>query len=68
MSLGYGAATEMIRRSGSATQEQPSSAMMTEKNIRRLVTKLSKMRGAALKLGQFLSIQGKFFFVAKECC
>jgi aarF domain-containing kinase len=32
--------------------------MMTEANITRLVSKLSQMRGAALKLGQFLSIQG----------
>ncbi len=32
--------------------------MMTEANIKRLVSKLSQMRGAALKLGQFLSIQG----------
>ena len=31
---------------------------MTEANIKRLVGKLSQMRGAALKLGQFLSIQG----------
>ncbi|KAJ9105795.1 hypothetical protein QFC19_003362 [Naganishia cerealis] len=30
---------------------------MSEANIRRLVDKLSKMRGAALKLGQFMSIQ-----------
>ena len=32
--------------------------MMTEANISRLVGKLSQMRGAALKVGQFLSIQG----------
>lgn len=32
---------------------------MSEANLERLVAKLSKMRGAALKLGQFLSIQGK---------
>ncbi|KIL65391.1 hypothetical protein M378DRAFT_526963 [Amanita muscaria Koide BX008] len=31
--------------------------MMTEANVKRLVTKLSQMRGAALKLGQFMSIQ-----------
>ncbi|KAF8841044.1 ABC1-domain-containing protein [Paxillus ammoniavirescens] len=31
--------------------------MMTEANIKRLVSKLSQMRGAALKLGQFMSIQ-----------
>ncbi|CAO1632189.1 unnamed protein product [Sympodiomycopsis kandeliae] len=30
---------------------------MSDSNIRRLVDKLSRMRGAALKLGQFLSIQ-----------
>lgn len=33
--------------------------MMTEANIKRLVSKLSQMRGAALKLGQFMSIQGE---------
>lgn len=33
--------------------------MMTEANISRLVGKLSQMRGAALKVGQFLSIQGQ---------
>ncbi|KII90203.1 hypothetical protein PLICRDRAFT_107897 [Plicaturopsis crispa FD-325 SS-3] len=31
--------------------------MMTEANVKRLVSKLSQMRGAALKLGQFMSIQ-----------
>lgn len=56
-SLGYGAASELIRRTGSSEQTQ-TSAMMTEANIKRLVSKLSQMRGAALKLGQFMSIQG----------
>jgi aarF domain-containing kinase len=32
--------------------------MLTEANVSRLVNKLTEMRGAALKLGQFLSIQG----------
>jgi aarF domain-containing kinase len=32
--------------------------MMTEANITRLVSKLSQMRGAALKLGQLMSIPG----------
>lgn len=32
--------------------------MLTEANVKRLVSKLSQMRGAALKVGQFLSIQG----------
>ncbi|KAF9028906.1 ABC1-domain-containing protein [Hymenopellis radicata] len=55
-SLGYGAASEIIRRTGSSSNTE-SSVMMTEANIKRLVSKLSQMRGAALKLGQFLSIQ-----------
>ena len=32
---------------------------MSEANVKRLVGKLSQMRGAALKLGQFMSIQGE---------
>lgn len=56
-SLGYGAASEIIRRTGSGANGQQSSVMMTEANITRIVSKLSQMRGAALKLGQFFSIQ-----------
>ena len=59
-SLGYGAASEFLRRSTTSTNstESPSSLMMTEANLTRLVSKLTRMRGAALKVGQFLSIQG----------
>ncbi|KAJ7085382.1 ABC1-domain-containing protein [Mycena belliarum] len=57
-SLGYGAASEIIRRTASSGSDgSQQSVMMTEANITRLVSKLSQMRGAALKLGQFLSIQ-----------
>ncbi|KAH0833959.1 ABC1 family-domain-containing protein [Lanmaoa asiatica] len=57
-SLGYGAASEIIRRSTVASDgSQQGSLMMTEANIKRLVSKLSQMRGAALKMGQFMSIQ-----------
>ncbi|KAJ7715262.1 ABC1-domain-containing protein [Mycena metata] len=58
-SLGYGAASEIIRRTASPSSGDGAqqSVMMTEANITRLVSKLSQMRGAALKLGQFLSIQ-----------
>jgi aarF domain-containing kinase len=35
--------------------------MLTESNVKRLVAKLTKMRGAALKLGQFMSIQGPYW-------
>jgi hypothetical protein len=59
-SLGYGAASEILRRSvsGEESSQNGGSLMLTESNVKRLVTKLTKMRGAALKLGQFMSIQG----------
>jgi aarF domain-containing kinase len=59
-SLGYGAASEILRRSvsGEESLQNSGSLMLTESNVKRLVTKLTKMRGAALKLGQFMSIQG----------
>ncbi|PPR00810.1 hypothetical protein CVT26_012451 [Gymnopilus dilepis] len=56
-SLGYGVASEVLRRTGSGSSQEASSPMMTEANIKRLVSKLTQMRGAALKLGQFMSIQ-----------
>lgn len=52
----------MLRRSTSSSDgdaRNTGSVMMTEANIKRLVAKLSQMRGAALKLGQFMSIQGQ---------
>jgi hypothetical protein len=54
--MSLGAAGEVLRRS--TGQSSQGSVFMSEANIRRLVDKLSKMRGAALKLGQFMSIQG----------
>ena len=61
-SLGYGAASEFLRRSTASSPtdstDPPSSLMMTEANLTRFVSKLTRMRGAALKVGQFLSIQG----------
>ncbi|KAJ3534984.1 hypothetical protein NMY22_g6694 [Coprinellus aureogranulatus] len=56
-SLGYGAAAELIRRGTGSADQGSGSLMLTEANIKRLVGKLSEMRGAALKLGQFMSIQ-----------
>lgn len=64
-SLGYGAAAELVRRSASS-ENQSGSLMLTEANIKRLVSKLTKMRGAALKLGQFMSIQGLFLSAQSE--
>lgn len=56
-SLSFGAATEMVRRASGQNDHQDNSLLLTEANLNRLVSKLSKMRGAALKMGQFMSIQ-----------
>ncbi|CAG8563944.1 24392_t:CDS:2 [Racocetra persica] len=56
--LGAGALSESIRRATGVSDAKTSSAFINEANIDRLVNKLSRMRGAALKLGQMLSIQG----------
>lgn len=50
-----GAITESIRRVGGGGGE--GSFMLSEANMERLVAKLSRMRGAALKLGQVISFQ-----------
>ncbi|KAK4685040.1 aarF domain-containing kinase, partial [Tremellales sp. Uapishka_1] len=54
-SLSLGAASESIRRSTGSTNT--GSVFMSDANVRRLVGTLGRMRGAALKLGQFMSIQ-----------
>ncbi|KAF8607399.1 ABC1-domain-containing protein [Ceratobasidium sp. AG-I] len=56
-SLTAGTASEYVRRAATGSGANAGSPMMSEANVARLVDKLSRMRGAALKLGQFLSIQ-----------
>jgi aarF domain-containing kinase len=61
--LGIGALTEMTKRSlGLGNQNGDSSLLdsspfLTEANAERIVDTLCRVRGAALKLGQILSIQ-----------
>ncbi|WFD29580.1 hypothetical protein MSPP1_000589 [Malassezia sp. CBS 17886] len=55
--LAWGSAGEYLRRASGGQSEGAPSVFMSEANVNRLVDKLSTMRGAALKLGQFLSIQ-----------
>ncbi|KZT02953.1 uncharacterized protein LAESUDRAFT_762377 [Laetiporus sulphureus 93-53] len=55
--LGYGAAAELLRLSTNSEEKCSPSLMMTEDNIERLVAKLTQLRTAALKLGQFMSIK-----------
>ena len=55
-SMAFGAVGESFRRFAGAGNE--GSLMLSESNMNRLVAKLSRMRGAALKLGQMMSFQG----------
>jgi aarF domain-containing kinase len=52
-SMAFGAVSESMSRSGGPE----GSLWLSAANMERLVSKLSKMRGAALKLGQMMSIQ-----------
>jgi predicted unusual protein kinase regulating ubiquinone biosynthesis (AarF/ABC1/UbiB family) len=61
--LSVGAAGEFMRRTINSSESQ-GSLLMSEANVSRLVDKLSQMRGAALKIGQFLSIQGRPLFIS----
>ena len=55
----FGAIGEGLRR---VTQKSSggSSLLLNERNIERLVSRFSGLRGAALKLGQMVSFQGTF--------
>ncbi|RAH70913.1 protein kinase COQ8 [Aspergillus aculeatinus CBS 121060] len=56
-SMAWGAMGEGLRRVTGSQAESSGSLMFSAANTERLVAKLSKMRGAALKLGQVISIQ-----------
>ena len=57
--MAFGAVGESFRRATGAGEDVGGSLMLSAGNMERLVAKLSKMRGAALKLGQMMSFQGK---------
>jgi aarF domain-containing kinase len=56
-SMALGAIGESLRRATGSSSE--GSLMMNPANMERLVARLSRMRGAALKLGQVISFQGR---------
>lgn len=58
--MAFGAAGESMRRLAGSSTHNGSSLMLSGANMERLVAKLSRMRGAALKLGQMMSFQGQF--------
>ncbi|KAI9850487.1 MAG: hypothetical protein M1838_005625 [Thelocarpon superellum] len=56
--MAFGAVSESVRRAtGGAPADTGGSLMLSAGNMDRLVAKLSRMRGAALKLGQMMSFQ-----------
>jgi aarF domain-containing kinase len=57
LNLGLGAAGEAFRRGVMGGEPIGNSVFISERNAQVLVDALCKMRGAALKIGQFLSIQ-----------
>lgn len=57
-SMAFGAVGESFRRVTGGGGDG-GSLMLSPANMERLVAKLSRMRGAALKLGQMMSFQGK---------
>lgn|ERR1700722_15430974 len=57
-SMAFGMVGEGIRRATGNGNDSTSSLIFTTGNVERLAAKLSKMRGAALKLGQMISFQG----------
>ena len=57
-SMALGAVGEGFRRATGTSRGEDGSLMLSERNMERLVARLSRMRGAALKLGQMISFQG----------
>ena len=57
-SMAFGAVGESFRRATGSQDSVTGSLMLSNANMERLVAKLSRMRGAALKLGQMMSFQG----------
>ncbi|TPX63725.1 hypothetical protein SpCBS45565_g06411 [Spizellomyces sp. 'palustris'] len=55
--VGVGAVGEAVRRVAGFSDGNGGSVVLSPGNIERIVSKLTRMRGAALKLGQMLSIQ-----------
>lgn len=64
--MAFGAVGESFRRATGSKDEGNGSVMFSAGNMERLVAKLSKMRGAALKLGQMMSLQGGFEYISSS--
>lgn len=58
-----GTVNEKLRRAAGSSDIASGPLMLSAGNMDRLVAKLSKMRGAALKLGQMMSFQGMCLYL-----
>ncbi len=57
--LGLGTVTEVAKRAvGLSEETNTGSALLSEGNMERIVSTLCRVRGAALKIGQMISLQG----------
>lgn len=56
--LAVGGLTESVRRLAGKKPEQAVNALLTAANAQKLARRLSTMRGAAMKIGQVLSMEG----------
>ncbi len=57
--LAVGAAAEGLRRFARGESADLGSALFSASNARRLATRLARLRGAAMKIGQLVSLQGE---------
>jgi len=57
--LAVGAATEGIRRLARGEAAEFGAALLSGANAKRLATRLARLRGAAMKIGQLVSLQGE---------
>jgi predicted unusual protein kinase regulating ubiquinone biosynthesis (AarF/ABC1/UbiB family) len=56
--LAFGAAAEGIRRLARGEAAEFGTALLTAPNAKRLAARLARLRGAAMKIGQLVSLQG----------
>lgn len=56
--MALGGATEAVRRAVQKAEQELPHALLTAQNARLLAERLSRLRGAAMKVGQMLSMEG----------
>ena len=57
--LAFGAAAEGVRRLARGEAAQFGTALLSAPNAKRLAARLARLRGAAMKIGQLVSLQGE---------